>query len=426
MRKGRILAQSDQKKSEDALTEGFNIVNHHKEKMNKEREERKEKNRKKIEINNLDNDTKKYKKISILLIFSVIIILFLVFIHFAPIIGISLNRNVGINDDNKIDFVSTDADIFDNYCSDLLIYSNQKITTYNKNGSKNWEYQLSTQFTPTIYIKDKYMVVANNKNGIIYFFENKKEILNTKIDGEINEVFIDESGYFAVEYYTNGYKKMLGIYSRSGKNLYNVYISSDPIVDVKMLNNSKELVVIQTNTSSFKVGMTISTVDITKENELKQIAALDNNFIYNLTINGRNIIMLMDDKIVKCNIDTKDIATIYSFDLNQLMFISMSNNYYSTIAKELNEGSENKYTLMFNRFDNTKISSVDISNTPKFIKNSKFFCYLVFQDKLQIINKWGIEIKNIDIEYPPKDAVIFNDGKSVALIYTNKVYVVNL
>ena len=426
MRKGRILAQSDQKKSEDALTEGFNIVNHHKEKMNKEREERKEKNRKKIEINNLDNDTKKYKKISIVLIFSVIIILFLVFIHFAPIIGISLNRNVGINDDNKIDFVSTDADIFDNYCSDLLIYSNQKITTYNKNGSKNWEYQLSTQFTPTIYIKDKYMVVANNKNGIIYFFENKKEILNTKIDGEINEVFIDESGYFAVEYYTNGYKKMLGIYSRSGKNLYNVYISSDPIVDVKMLNNSKELVVIQTNTSSFKVGMTISTVDITKENELKQIAVLDNNFIYNLTINGRNIIMLLDDKIVKCNIDTKDIATIYSFDLNQLMFISMSNNYYSTIAKELNEGSENKYTLMFNRFDNTKISSVDISNTPKFIKNSKFFCYLVFQDKLQIINKWGIEIKNIDIEYPPKDAVIFNDGKSVALIYTNKVYVVNL
>ena len=426
MRKGRILAQSDQKKSEEGLTEGFNIVNHHKEKMNKEREERKEKNRKKIEINNLDNDTKKYKKISIVLIFSVIIILFLVFIHFAPIIGISLNRNVGINDDNKIDFVSTDADIFDNYCSDLLIYSNQKITTYNKNGSKNWEYQLSTQFTPTIYIKDKYMVVANNKNGIIYFFENKKEILNTKIDGEINEVFIDESGYFVVEYYTNGYKKMLGIYSISGKNLYNVYISSDPIVDVKMLNNSKELVVIQTNTSSFKVGMTISTVDITKENELKQIAALDNNFIYNLTINGRNIIMLLDDKIVKCNIDTKDIATIYSFDLNQLMFISMSNNYYSTIAKELNEGSENKYTLMFNRFDNTKIISVDISNTPKFIKNSKFFCYLVFQDKLQIINKWGIEIKNIDIEYPPKDAVIFNDGKSVALIYTNKVYVVNL
>ena len=426
MRKGRILAQSDQKKSEDVLTEGFNIVNHHKEKMNKEREQRKEKNRKKIDVNNLENETKKYRKIFVVLIFSVIIILFLVFIHFAPIIGISLNQNVGINEDNKIDFVSTDADIFDNYCSDLLIYSNQKITTYSKNGSKNWEYQLSTQFTPNIYIKDKYMVVANNKNGIIYFFENKKEILNTKIDGEINEVFIDESGYFAVEYYTNGYKKMLGIYSRNGKNLYNVYISSDPIVDVKMLNNSKELIVIQTNTSSFKVGMTISTVDITKEDELKQIATLDNNFIYNLTINGRNIIMLLDDKIVKCNIDTKDIATIYSFDSNQLMFISMSNNYYSTIAKILNEEKENRYTLMFNRFDNSKISSVDISNTPKFIKNSKYFCYLVFQDKLQIINKWGIEIKNIDIEYPPKDAVIFNDGRSVALIYTNKVYVVNL
>ena len=136
--------------------------------------------------------------------------------------------------------------------------------------------------------------------------------------------------------------------------------------------------------------------------------------------------MLLDDKIVKCNIDTKDISTIYSFDLNQLMFISMSNNYYSFIAKELNEENANKYTLTFTRFDNTKISRSNISNTPKFIKSSKFFCYLVYQDKLQVFNKWGIEIKDINIEFPPKDAVIFNDGKSIALIYTNKVYIVNL
>lgn len=426
MRKGRILAQNDHKKSEDLLTEGFNIVNHHKEKVNKEREERKEKNKVKIELRNDNFGKRKKRKIFFVLILSLIIILFLVFVHFAPIIGISINKKNGISEDNKIDIVSTESDIFDNYCSDLLIYSNQKIITYNKNGHKNWEHQLSTQFTPSIYIKDKYMVVANNKNGIIYFFENKKEILNTKIDGEINEVFIDESGYFAVEYYTNGYKKMLGIYSRNGKNLYNVYVSSDPIIDVKILNNSKELVVIQTNTSSFKVGMNILMVDTTKENELKQVATLDNNFIYNLTINGRNLIMLLDDKIVKCNIDTKDIATIYSFDLNQLMFISMSNNYYSFIAKELNEENDNRYTLTFNRFDNTKISNSNISNTPKFIKNSKFFCYLVYQDKLQVFNKWGIEVKDVNIEFPPKDAVIFNDGKSIALIYTNKVYIVNL
>lgn len=426
MRKGRILAQNDHKKSEDLLTEGFNIVNHHKEKVNKEREERKEKNKVKIELRNDNFGKRKKRKIFFVLILSLIIILFLVFVHFAPIIGISINKKNGISEDNKIDIVSTESDIFDNYCSDLLIYSNQKIITYNKNGHKNWEHQLSTQFTPSIYIKDKYMVVANNKNGIIYFFENKKEILNTKIDGEINEVFIDESGYFAVEYYTNGYKKMLGIYSRNGKNLYNVYVSSDPIIDVKILNNSKELVVIQTNTSSFKVGMNILMVDTTKENELKQIATLDNNFIYNLTINGRNLIMLLDDKIVKCNIDTKDISTIYSFDLNQLMFISMSNNYYSFIAKELNEENDNRYTLTFNRFDNTKISNSNILNTPKFIKNSKFFCYLVYQDKLQVFNKWGIEVKDVNIEFPPKDAVIFNDGKSIALIYTNKVYIVNL
>ena len=419
MRKGRI---DKSEKSENNLTKGIKIVDLHKEKLKKEREER----QKMLSDEKTENNYTRFRKAILCLIISTIIVIVILFFYFGPLVGISLNRNIGIDEKKRIDIVSTDSDIYDEYCSDLLIYSNQKVTTYNSRGVKNWEYSLSNQFTPKIYINNEFMAIANNSNGNIYLFENKKEILNTKIDGEINEIFLDENGNYVVEYSTSGYKKVLGVYSKNGKNLYNAYLSSDPIVYVEIIDGAKKLLVFQTNTSTFKVGINISMIDGSTENQIETIATLDNNFIYDLTIQNRNIIMLLDDKIVKCNIDTKDIANIYTFDSSQIMFISLSKNYYTMISKELKEENTAGYSIVSNRFDNSKISMLNITDSPKIVKNSGVLEYLVYQDSLQVINKWGIEVKNINIDFPPKDAIAFNNGKSIALIYSNKVYVVSI
>lgn len=411
MRKGRI--NNSEINNED-LSKGIEIANKYNTRKRIERDKRIKKD--------INKEERKIKPIIICLIWGIILILLFIFLYYAPLFGISINRSNGIDEDNKIDIVSTDSDIYESYCSDLLIYSNQKITTYDSRGKKNWEYELSSKFTPNIYIKNQFMIVSNNSNGKIYLFENKKEILNTKIDGEIDEIFIDENGNYVVEYSTSGYKKVLGVYSKKGKNLYNAYLSSNPIVNIKMIDNVKQLVVIQTNTSTFKSGITVSLINSASEENINEIATFDNNFIYDLTIQNRNIIMLLDDKIVKCNIDTKDVANIYTFDSSQVMFIGLSSNYYSLISKELKDNQENAYSLISNRLDNTNVSKNKITDSPKMFQNTSVLNYLIYQDSLQIINKWGVEVKNIKLDFPPKNIVIFNNGKTIALIYSNKIY----
>lgn len=420
MRKGRIDNQENQKKNDNTLNKGLKIVNLHKEKLKIERETRKQK------LTEKETEYKNTRPIFIGIGVSIIILLILLFIYFGPLIGISLNRNVGIDEEKRIDIAATDSDIYDTYCSDLLVYSNQKISTYNNRGKKTWEYELTSKFTPNVYINNTFMAITNNSSGNIYLFENKKEILNTKIEGEINEVFLDEHGNYAVEYSTNGYKKVLGVYSKKGKSLYNVYLSSNPILDVKIINNGEQLLIFQINTSTFNSGINICMADSKTETEVKTIATLDNNFVYDLTIQNRNIIILLDDKIVKCNMDTGSVTDIFSFDSSQLMFISLSNNYYTVLSKELKEESISKYSITSNRFDNTNISSLTISDSPKLMKNSSVLNYLIYQDSLQVVNKWGVEVKNVHIDFPPKEVVIFNNSKSIALVYTNKVYIVNI
>lgn len=422
MRRGRI---NNSEINNEELSEGIKIVNNYKERKKKERDKR-IKETSKVRKNKEEKNYTKIKPFITCIIFVLVIFITYIFFNYGPLFGISINRNIGIDDKNKIDIVSTDSDIYNAYCSDLLIYSNQKIMTYNSRGKKNWEYELSSKFTPNIYIKEKFMIVSNNSNGKIYLFEDKKEILNTKIDGQIDEIFLDSNGNYVVEYSTSGYKKVLGVYSKKGKNLYNAYLSSNPIVNLKILNNAKQLVIVQTNTDTFKSGLTISIIDSSNDNQINTIATLDNNFIYDLTIQKRNIIMLLDDRIVKCNIDTKDMVDIYNFDSSQMMFVSLSNNYYSTLSKELSQQNSGGYSIVSSRFDNTNISTTKIEDSPKMFKSYKVLNYLVYQDFLQVVNKWGIEVKNIKLDFPPKNVVVFNDGKTLALIYSNKIYNINI
>ena len=138
-------------------------------------------------------------------------------------------------------------------------------------------------------------------------------------------------------------------------------------------------------------------IDGTKENDnLIQIAKFDNNFVYDLTIQGRNIIIVLDDRLVKLNIDDKKVTDIISFESSQLSFISLTSNYFTTVEKELNSDSSN-YKINMKRFDNSLISSTSIDNVPKFIQNSGLLNYFVYQDRLSVINKWGIEVKSENI-----------------------------
>ena len=422
-----IRSAKDNKPIDDSL----NILKIHNQKEKADREKRigKTLNEVRDEINKIKNEKIKAfivaKRFIFMIILLVVLCTLVLLYEYGPIFGISLDK-FDAGKEKKIDIVTGENDIYINYNEELLVYSNQKVATYNKNAKKTWEYNLDSMFTPSIYTYEKYMVIVNNTSGNIYLFESKKEILDQKIDGTINHVYLDEYGNMAVEYSTSGYKKVVGVYNKSGRNLYNAYLDNDAIVDLKIIENSNKLLVLQTSSVSSKIGIKVNLIDGTKENDnLIQIAKFDNNFVYDLTIQGRNIIIVLDDRLVKLNIDDKKVTDIMSFESSQLSFISLTSNYFTTVEKELNSDSSN-YKINMKRFDNSLISSTSIDNVPKFIQNSGLLNYFVYQDRLSVINKWGIEVKSENIDIAPKNIIVFNGQKAIALVYTNKIRVIKI
>lgn len=423
MNKLDFLQEVQDTDEEDEI--GIQIVNSHYDKLKEIREERLKGNQEKNEDK---KEEVRYKIKPLLVGFIIVLIILMIYIVFeyGPLFGININKNGGILEDSTISIVTSENDIYQMYNQELLIYSNNAVSTYNQYCQKTWEYDLEDTFTPNIYIYNRYMVIANNTNGTIYMFENKKELFNKKIDGTIQNIYIDEQGNIAIEYSTTGYKKVIGVYDKSGKSKFDTYLSSNTLVNLKMIENCKKLLIVQANSNSFKIGMDISIVDSTRETDnITEICTIDNSMLYDIRVEGQNAFMLLDNRMIKMDLNNGNMTDIKTFDNNQLLFAIIGVDYYTCLEKKLNQEKDD-YVLSMIQYNGVPISEYPLENTPKVLYNSGILNYMIYQDSLQVINKWGIEIKRVPIEVFPKEIVVFNNEKSIGLIYTNKIYIINM
>lgn len=361
------------------------------------------------------------------LLITVAVVSFL-FARYSSIIGISINKESNISEYNFVNMVTSADDKFYEYGKELISYNNQTLKTYDKNGNVTWEYKFDEKFTPNIYINGKYMVASNNSSGVIYYFTGKKETFNKRIDGTIENVFLDESGNVSIEYSTSGYKKIIGVYTNKGEHLYNAYVTSDILVGVCTLENTNKLLLIKVNSASFKSGITISMLNIKDKNpEPYDIVTLDNCMLYSYKIEGNQLFMSLDNGIKSIDLNSKEEKSIKEYDSNQVLYISLNDKYYTLIEKEMKDTGESYKLENFKLDINGKnTGKADIGTSPKMLKSKGLISYLVFQNKISFYNKWGINVKNIEVQYPPKDIIPFRNGRSLALIYTNKICFVKI
>lgn len=437
------------------LTKGLKILEYHNLKKEEKRLENKEKivkeNRKKIKRLQKEklknNRTKedmeiKEKKITydnnkinislkpIIIMLATIFAVFLIYIFFkyCHVFGISFSNNNTFEKSIKLDINLLDNSKILTYNNNLLIYNGKNIKAYNNKGKEVFTYNLEDQFVPEIYVKNKYLAISNSSNGIIYFFEDNEEILNKKIDGKIINIYLDEKGNFAAEYSKTGYKRILDVFNKKGKKIYSINIDGSGISDLISSDLSKKVYIIQTDTSSLSVGLSIKYIDVTKnEFILQEIKKVENAILQNSLISGNNIFLLLDRMIIK--IDTKKVKTKEILNLTEepISHIAISNNYYALIGDTIIEESEiSKYKMGIYRYDNTNTFLGEVTNIPEKIYTKGDLIYMLYQDRLQISNKWGMVIRDINIGFSPKEIVAFNNGKSYGIIYSNKVYLLDI
>ncbi|MBQ8379560.1 MAG: hypothetical protein IJX34_01955 [Clostridia bacterium] len=414
---------------EQDIEQGIDIVNRNREELNSERNQRINKFERNASGQLIERPKIRYRISTKTIVFIVCFILLITWLlnDYGPIFGIHINNRVSTSlEENKIELVTKDSDIYGMYNEELFVYSNNTITTYNNKNEITWTHVFSDSFSPNIYVEGKYMLVTNNSTGTVYLFENSKEVLNKKIDGTIKNAFLDKYGNMALEYSNeSGFNNVISVFDKRGRNKFDAYLTQENIISMKMLNNAEKIIFTEAVTNSSNIGVKFRMIDISKseEEQIKDIVALDNQFVYDFNIQGKNIYALLDNKIIQIDIDTGNVTPLKEFNNTQLIFVALNKNYYTYLERNL---QENKYVIENMNYNGTKISTTSIESLPKSMITSDFVNYYIYPNHVFILNKWGIELKSHETNFTPKQCVVFNNNKSLALIYTNKIYVINL
>ena len=414
---------------EDDIAKGVDIVNKNKEELERQRNNRINRFERNANGKMIERPKIRYKVSSstILIIFAIIILIVWLLYNYGPIFGININNNANVPiDSNRIELVTKDSDIYGMYDEQLYVYSNNTITLYNNKCEVTWTYSFSESFSPNIYVEGKYMLVTNNSTGRIYLFENQNEILNKKIDGVIKNSFIDKYGNIAIEYANeSGYNNIISVYDKKGNNKYDTYLSQENIISLKMLDDAKKLFFAEAISNSSNIGVRIRMIDISKNEgeQIKEIITLDNHFMYKFIVEGKNIYALLDDSIVQIDINSGSMNTLKEFDTTQMLFVALNSDYYTFLERDI---SQDKYVIQNVNYSGQTVSSTYIDSVPKDMISSEYINYYIYQDYIHILNKWGVDLGIRQTNFTPKKSIIFNNNKSLALIYTNKIYIINL
>ena len=413
---------------DDDIAQGVDIVNRNREELENQRNKRIGKFERNANGQMIERPKIRYNinvKAIVTIVVFIVIVCWLLY-SYCPIFGIhmtSMSENI---EDNKIELVTKESDIYGEFNDELFVYSNNTISTYDNNCNLTWSYTFSESFSPNIYVQGRYMIVTNNSTGMIYLFQGKNEILNKKIDGIIKNVFLDDKGNFAIEYsLENGYNNIIGVYNKSGESIYDAYLSQENIISLKMQNDGKRIIFCEAVTDSSNIGIKFRQIDISKNEgeQITDILKLDNNFLYDFIVEGKMIYALLDNSIASIDIDNGNINTLKEFDSTQMIFVALNNDYYTYLERDI---SEDAYVVENIGYSGNKISSTKIDAVPKDMISSNWINYYIYQDYVYILNKWGVDLGKRETNFTPKKCVVFNNDKSLALIYTNKIYIVNL
>ncbi len=226
---------------------------------------------------------------------------------------------------------------------EMLLVSSDGIRAVDDGGRENWSIIAPTTF-PVVITKNDYIMLADINGTTVNVYERDKIITQIKTEREILSAKLNKNGYVAVATDELGYKGVVRMFDKNGKDIFKWYSGTGYIGDIDIASKNK-LAVAQIMTDKEQVYSRIMLIDTRSPEKANCIAELDGivmklNFkdngglvavseggVYGFKRSGKKDFAVdFDGRVpVDCNIDTPG-NMVFAFDsgLNNTVLESYS------------------------------------------------------------------------------------------------------
>lgn len=381
----------------------------------------KEKNKRAKNLQKQAQEDKKKSPIIKYILWLVLAGILLLLAKYRHIIGITLFKEITEEDAILIETTTSDNKVYA-YQNEILVYSKGSLATYSKYGKKTWEYTFEETFIPEITTNGKYIQVVNKDSGYIYVFDNKYESTRKKIEGTIKKASINEKGQSIVHYSKEGIKSNVGIFDKKGNEKYAITLSTENVARVELTPNGRYAVIYEVETKGISPNSLIKIVDLEKDSEVTTSLDIANDIVYDLKVTNSRIILVSSSNVYRYDIKTNSKKEL-SIDDKNISSISVDSSGIAYVCKELSE-ENNTVVMLNNRYE--EIGKHKFEENVKYFTYYNSLAYVTYNKEINIYNRWGMHIKRFVSSSIITTPIIFNNGKNIAISYSNRIVIIGI
>ncbi len=310
----------------------------------------------------------------------------------------------------------------------ICILQGNKLDLYNRYGKKDTTIELEVS-SPIFASNKNYLAIAEKNGSKLYIINGKNIIWQKDIEGKIEDISINASGYVAISIGGTSYKTVIKTYDNKGSELFTNYLAKTNVVDMEISNDNKYLALAEANFSGIVVQSTVKIISIDdaknntgNSNKYTHIANAG-DLIVNIKYQKNNLICMYDEHVDVLNDDQN--TELVNFKDGDVLFADI--NLPSKVTKIIKKqtGLFNSEAEMQIIDSNSKnIITYSIESIPKsiFVKDDIIVINLGTSALFIKDNGW------LEKEYESSHEIqnIISSGEIAGIVSKNKIEIISL
>lgn len=312
--------------------------------------------------------------------------------------------------------------------SNLILIGTNYIKGYSNTGKEEFDIFASFQDAVSDAVGD-YCVIAEKNGTQVYMICGNEKIWENTVTGNIYNVYVNKNGYAAITYKQSGYKSLVKIISPLGEELFTSYLASTYALDVAITNDNKTLAIAEVDTEGIHVNSAIKIIDINNlgNDKLQKIALDDNSLIIDIEFSDKNELLVMTDSKIKM-IKNGELINLLEYTYPNTLSVTIENMKNIIAIEKKDTGLfDVEYKLcIYSYGEVVEKEEYELYDLPNHVKAYNNIIVLAMEDEILVVNTNGKLLKKFEISRNLKSISLFDNGKTLGLIFRDKIEFVNI
>lgn len=304
------------------------------------------------------------------------------------------------------------------YGKNILLVNNEGIKCMNKNGREVFEIANASTM-PKVQAIGTYIMLADINGKAVSLYRNEKLIGKIKTESEIISAKMNKNGYIVIASDELGYKGMITLYNKEGKELFKWHSGSGYISDMD-LSADNTIFVSQVMTDKESVYSRLLKIDTKSEKEAECVAELGGVGLKVICRSGGTVSVLTDGGIYgfrkrggeKFKAEFKGRTPIaYNIENEHNMVIAFLDNINNTVLESYSSNGELRGTYAAKE----EVKSFNVSGECIVAGKSREIVRVAPNGTVKTSAAISHDISCIEI-FPSRDRAIIIGGNSADII----------